>query len=112
MSLKDVDVKGILAVLVIVGDFGLVAPYVIRNETPNDLVLTFVSGSLMLILGFYFGHLNGTQSALANSAVNLASQANQMLALASQRRVTDPTQVQVIPVPPTIPPASTTVTGS
>lgn len=98
-----VDVKGAIAILVVIGCFGLIAPYVIRNEVPDGLVLTFVSGALMLILGFYFGHLNGTQTALANSAVSLATQAQTMLALASQRRVGDPTQVQVIPIPSPVP---------
>jgi hypothetical protein len=104
------DVKGVIAVLVIIGDFGLVAPYVIRNEVPDSLVLAFVTGSLMLILGFYFGHL-GTQTALANSAVTLATQAQTMLTLAAQRRVSDPTQVQVVPVPPTIPAAPVSPTA-
>ena len=102
----SLDVKGVIAVLVVVGCFGLITPYVIRNEVPDSLVLTFVSGALMLILGFYFGHLNGTQTALANSAVQLASQAQNMLALAAQRRVTDPTKVEVRPVPSPIPGSS------
>lgn len=103
MTKMTFDIKGVIAVLVVIGCFGLIAPYVIRNEVPDSLILTFVSGALMLILGFYFGHLNGTQTALANSAVQLATQAQNILTLAQQRRVTDPTQVQVIPIPPTIP---------
>lgn len=101
-----IDVKGIIAVLVVVGCFGLIAPYVIRDQVPDALVLAFTTGALMLILGFYFGHLNGTQTALANSAVSLASQAQGMLTLAAQRRVGDPTLERISPVPPPIPDGS------
>lgn len=101
------DIKGVIAIIVVVGCFGLIAPYVIRGTVPDALVLAFVTGALMLILGFYFGHLNGTQTALANSAVSLATQAQNMLTLASQRRVGDPTLERISPVPPPIPDGAT-----
>lgn len=99
------DIKGVIAILVVIGCFGLIAPYVVRNEVPDALVLAFVTGALMLILGFYFGHLNGTQTALANSAVALASQAQAILQAAQQRRAGDSTQVIVTP-PSTTPPVA------
>lgn len=70
-----VDVKGVIAILVVLGSFGLIAPYVIQLRAPDHDVLLFVSAALMLVLGYFFGHINGTQTALANSAVQLAQQA-------------------------------------
>ena len=69
------DVKGAIAILVVVGSFGLIAPYVYTGRAPDHDVLLFVSAALMLVLGFFFGHVNGTQTTLANSAVQLATQA-------------------------------------
>jgi len=69
------DIKGVLAILVVVGSFGLLAPYAYTLRPPDHELLLFVGGALMLVLGFFFGHVNGAQTALANSAVQLAQQA-------------------------------------
>lgn len=82
------DVKGIIAVLVIIGSFGLIGIYVERSQVPDATIVAFVSLPLGAVIGFYFGHINGAATALANSAISLSSSA---LQAASQRRVGDPT---------------------
>jgi hypothetical protein len=70
------DVKGVIAILVVIGSFGIVGtPYVAFGRAPDHDVLLFSSAALMLVLGYFFGHINGTQTALTNSAVALAQQA-------------------------------------
>ena len=92
--LSGFSVKGIVAILVVLGCFGLIAPYAIRDQAPDALVLAFVTGALMLVLGFYFGHVNGEATA------NLAA-SQQILTLAQQRRVTDPpASGPTTPLPP------------
>ncbi len=70
------DIKGVLAIIVVVGSFVIVGvPYVVYGRIPDHDVLLFASGGQLLVLGFFFGHINGAQTALANSAVQLAQQA-------------------------------------
>lgn len=78
--------KGIIAVLVIGGSFGLLAIYVLRGQVPDATVVAFVALPLGAVIGFYFGHINGAATALANNATALAATA---LTAASARRVTD-----------------------
>ena len=82
------DVKGIIAVLVIIGSFGLIGIYVERSQVPDATIVAFVSLPLGAVIGFYFGHINGAATALANNATSLASQA---IIATAQRRVGDVT---------------------
>lgn len=92
------DIKGIVAILVVIGSFGLMGIYVYEGKVPDATVAGIVGTAMGLVLGFYFGHQNGSASALANQASVLNQQATQILTLASQRRQSDP--------PPAIPPAA------
>jgi hypothetical protein len=74
VKLPEFNVQGVIAITVIVGSFLLVGVYVIRGETPDAVIIGLVSGAVMAILGFYFGHSNGTTSALATAATTLANQ--------------------------------------
>lgn len=100
------DIKGLIAVLVIIGSFGLIGIYVYRGEVPDATIVAFVSLPLGAVIGFYFGHINGAATALAQQTTTLAAQA---IAAASTRRTTD---VGPAPVPPAgsavlvIPPAA------
>jgi hypothetical protein len=103
-----IDVKGIVAVLVVVGSFGLIGVYVVQGKTPDTAILAVCGTSLGLVLGFYFGHINGAATALANSATELAAQA---IAAATARRagdvtVTGPAAVVPVAVPVPIPPVT------
>jgi hypothetical protein len=70
------DVKGVLALLVVIGAFVIIgAPYIASGRPPDHDVLLFANGAQLLVLGWYFGHFNGTQTALTNSALQLAQQA-------------------------------------
>ena len=101
----QLDVKGIVAVLVVVGSFGLIGVYVIHQEVPDVAVIGLCGTALGMVLGFYFGHLNGSQTALANAAVGLAAQA-------LQKRATDnlgpsvPLVAVAAAPPPAAPPTS------
>lgn len=106
------DVKGLVAVLVVIGAFILMGIPVAENRTLDTANVAFSSGALMLVLGFYFGHINGAATALANNATALAAQA---ITAVGQRRAGDPTPPSVpgmVPVavvvtnPPAAPPAA------
>ena len=97
------DIKGVIAILVVVGAFLLVGvPYVWHGSSPDKDVLLFAGGALMLVLGFYFGHLNGSQTALANSTVQLATLALRSSTVpAPVSPPTAPAKVTTIVEPPT-----------
>lgn len=80
------DVKGLIAVMVIGGSFTLLGIYVFRGQVPDATVVAFVALPLGAVIGFYFGHINGAATALANNATALAGAA---LTAAAQRRTTD-----------------------
>jgi hypothetical protein len=70
------DVRAALAILVVLGAFLIVGvPYVAFGRAPDKDVLLFANGAQLLVLGYFFGHINGAQTALTNSAVQLAQQA-------------------------------------
>lgn len=99
------DIKGIIAVLVIIGSFGLVGIYVERGVVPDATIMAFVSLPLGAVIGFYFGHINGAATALAQQTTALAAQA---LTASVQRRTGDitvsgPVAVTATPVPVTTP---------
>lgn len=105
------DVKGAIAILVIVGSFGLLGIYVFRGQVPDATVVAFVALPLGAVIGFYFGHINGAATALSNNATELARSA---LTAAARRRVTDvtsgsvPLAAVVVAAPPNhleVPPA-------
>lgn len=80
MKFPEFNVQGVIAVIVVVGSFALVGVYVIRGTQPDAVIIGLVSGAVMAILGFYFGHSNGTTSALATAATTLANQVTQQTA--------------------------------
>lgn len=102
------DTKGIVAVAVVLGSFGLVAPYVIRDQAPDALVLAFVTGALMLVLGFYFGHINGSLSGLASATSQLATLTSQVANQALEKRAAAAAVVASVTTPPAAVPQSTT----
>lgn len=90
--------------LVVIGAFILMVIPISENRVPDTASVGFASGALMLVLGFYFGHINGAATQLANSATVLAGQA---IVAATQRRTTDeggpaisPVPVAVVAIPP------------
>lgn len=98
-----IDVKGIVAVLVVVGSFGLLGIDVVQGKAPDTAVLGVCGTALGLVLGFYFGHINGAATTLANSAIALS---NQAIVAATTRRAGDVTVVgpaAVVPVAAPIP---------
>jgi hypothetical protein len=102
-------VKGIIAVLVILAAFVLVGIYVWRGQVPDATVVAILSTPVGAVIGFYFGHVNGAATALANQTTALAAQA---LSAATMRRGTDPPMVQpavlVMPPPLVQPPSNPT----
>lgn len=99
----NVDVKGLIAVVVIVAAFILVGIYVWRGQVPDATVVAILSTPVGAVIGFYFGHVNGAATALANQTTALASQA---LSASVTRRGTDPPAVQpaILVMPPPAPP--------
>lgn len=68
--------QAFLASLVLVGDFATILTYILLNRAVDEYVIAIVSGSFSLVLGFFFGHANGTTSALAVAATALANRTN------------------------------------
>lgn len=66
------SIQALLALVVIIGDFGIVVTFIAVNRPPDEYIVALVSGSFSLVLGFFFGHANGTTSALAVAATALA----------------------------------------
>jgi len=87
------DAKSVLAFLIVLGVFAILGMYVYQGKAPDAVIASILSGALVGVVGFYFGHQNGTVTALASTATQLASQAMQQTA-----PVTIP--VKVIPVHP------------
>ena len=85
-KLTSDEVKGAIALLVIIGSFLIMGIYVIRGEIPDATVVAFLSLPLGAVIGFYFGHINGQATALANSAIQLS---NQAITASNNRRVDD-----------------------
>ncbi len=95
-----VDVKGVIAILVVVAAFTIVGiPYVAFARAPDKDMLLFVTGALMLVLGYFFGHINGTQTALTNNAVQLVQQALEKRAMPTVPLVAT-VPIQPAPGPP------------
>ncbi len=97
----QIDIKGAIALLVIVGSFALIGVYALRNESPDVTVVAMISTPVGAVIGFYFGHINGAATQLATQTTALAAQA---LAASTQRRGGDPPVVTapalVVPAPP------------
>jgi len=49
--------------------------YVVVNRKPDDYVIAIVSASLSGVLSYFFGHANGTNSALAATALDSLTRA-------------------------------------
>lgn len=97
----QVDIKGLIAVLVIIGSFGLIGIYVLRGQVPDATVVGIVSLPLGAVIGFYFGHINGAATALANQTTLLA---NQALTASLARRQGDTTVTGPVTVTTSAPP--------
>jgi hypothetical protein len=95
-----IDMKGVIAALVVLASFAMLGAYVWQGKAPDAVIIAVISGALNLILGFYFGHMNGSASAMTNTALSMSNQA--VSALAAAQRVVSPTPTSVnINVPPT-----------
>lgn len=66
--------QSVIAILVVASSFIVIIAYVFLNRIPDGYVIAIVSGALSGVTGFYFGHANGTTSALAVAATTLANQ--------------------------------------
>lgn len=100
--------KGVVAVLVVLGSFGLIGIDVVQGKSPDTAVLGVCGTAMGLVLGFYFGHINGAATALANSAITLSAQA---IAASVARRagdvtLTGPAAVVPVSVPVSVPPVN------
>jgi hypothetical protein len=91
------DFKGIIASMVTAACFGLLAIYVWRGSAPDAVVVAVISGGLNLILGFYFGHMNGSSSVITGHALDLSNQAMEILAQARTLAVPPVVNVNVPP---------------
>ena len=91
------DMKAVLAILIVIGCFGLLGIYVLRQETPDGVIIAIVAASLSGVVAFYFGHQNGTITALATSAAQLAGQAIEKRSTSLQG---SPLPVVVVPAAP------------
>jgi len=97
------DAKSLLAILIVLGTFGILGIYVYEGKAPDAVIASILSGALVGVVGFYFGHQNGTVTALAATATQLAT-----TAIASQQ--SSPV-VATVPLVATIPAAAATAKG-
>jgi len=74
--MNNLSTQGILAVITMVGAFVLMGIYVYRGQTPDATVTGLIALPLGAVVGFFFGHSNGTTSALAQAATALANRTN------------------------------------
>jgi hypothetical protein len=95
--------KGLIAALVVLASFAMLGAYVWQGKAPDAVIVAVISGALNLILGFYFGHMNGTASAMTGTALSLSNQAISALATAQKATPPAPTNVNVNVPPPTPP---------
>jgi hypothetical protein len=70
------SVQGVLAIIVVIGDFIVMGLYIALNRSPDGYIIALVSGSFFAVTGFFFGHANGSTSALAVAATALANRTN------------------------------------
>lgn len=91
--------KGAIALTVILGSFALIGVYVVRGQVPDATVVGMLSLPVGAVLGFYFGHINGSATALAQAATSLAISAQATV----EKRV--PLPAGATPPPIVVPPA-------
>jgi hypothetical protein len=100
------DAKALLAILIVFGTFVILGIYVYQGRAPEAVVAAILSGSLSGVVAFYFGHQNGSTSALATAATQLAAQAIEK----RQPPLVLPVTLTAAPAPPappgTVSPAS------
>jgi len=99
------DAKSLLAILIVLGTFGILGIYVYEGKAPDAVIASILSGALVGVVGFYFGHQNGTVTALAATATQLAT-----TAIAQQSQQSSPV-VATVPLVATIPAAAATGKG-
>ena len=98
------DSKAIIAVVVLLGCFGLLAPYVIDFKTPPDVILLIVAPAITGVIAYYFGAHNGAMTGLATAATQTSQLAAQLASQAIEKR-SAPTTTVVMQQPPAAPPA-------
>ena len=90
--------KDVIAIVALVLFCGLLAPYVIRNEVPPDVILLIAGPGIAGVLAYYFGAHNGNITGLASAAGQLSSVTAQLANQALEKRV--------VAVPVVMPPSS------
>lgn len=68
--------QAVIGVLVVIGCFIIVGIYVVTGRQPDGYIIAIVSAGISGVSSFYFGHTNGTTSALAVAATALANRTN------------------------------------
>jgi uncharacterized membrane protein YjjB (DUF3815 family) len=94
------DAKSLLATLIVLGTFTILGIYVYKGTAPDAVIASILSGALVGVVGFYFGHQNGTVTALASTATSLATQALDK----RQPPVVLPVTLTAVMPPPATPP--------
>lgn len=70
------NAQAVIGTIVVVACFALLTIYVLQERVPDAVIAGLVGTALGGVLGFFFGHANGTTSALANAATALANRTN------------------------------------
>jgi hypothetical protein len=70
------NAQAIIGVMVVLSCFILMAIYVVQGRAPDAVIAGLIGTALGAVLGFFFGHANGTTSALAVAATALANRTN------------------------------------
>jgi hypothetical protein len=73
---SGISTQGVLAIITMLGAFVLMGIYVARGQAPDATVVGLIALPLGAVVGFFFGHSNGTTSALAVAATALANRTN------------------------------------
>jgi hypothetical protein len=81
-----IGAKDLIAVVVLLLAFALLAPYVLHNQTPPDVILLISAPAITGVLAYYFGAHNGNITGLAASAVQISNMAAQLANQALEKR--------------------------
>jgi hypothetical protein len=70
------NAQAVIGVIVVVACFALLSAYVLQERIPDAVIAGLIGTAMGAVLGFFFGHANGTTSALAVAATALANRTN------------------------------------
>jgi hypothetical protein len=70
------NAQSIIGIIIVIACFFLMAVYVVQGRAPDAVIAGLIGTALGAVLGFFFGHANGTTSALAIAATALANRTN------------------------------------